>query len=161
MTDLYRQVRDGEEVSNQDLMTSVFGMMLHMSSNMSRVDSIRADVTDRISALEAKVGSADEVATQLGLAIQNLPVPTNGNTELQNVRNALSEIRAPNVDVNVVITKAVRKSSKDETREGAGDSRLGTVLVEISSVEAKSLIMKNKKVLEQHTYQSSVKKLTY
>ena len=154
MNRLYQQVNNGEEVSNQELMSSAFSMMMHMATNMNKVNDIRVDVQknkDRISALEAKVGSAEEVATQLGLAIQNLPLPTNGTSELNNARSALAEIRATNVDVNHAITKAVRKGFKAETRPGAGDAKLGTVLVEVSNVDVKSKIMKNKKVLENHT----------
>ena len=156
MSRLYRKVIAGEEVSSQDLMSSVFGMMIHMSVNMDQVNVIKADVqknTDRIIALEAKVGNTDEVATSLGLAIQNLPIPENGDNEVQNVRKALNEIHAPNVDVNRDITKAVRRGFKAETRPGANDGKVGTVLVEVSNSDVKARIMKNKRNLDNHDNQ--------
>ena len=46
--------------------------------------------------------------------------------------------------------KAVRKGYKPESRQGANDGRLGTVLVEVSNTDVKGNIMKNKKVLNNH-----------
>ena len=56
----------------------------------------------------------------------------------------------PNVDVNNDIKKAVRKGFKPESRPGARDGRLGTVLVEMSNTDVKGQIMKTKKVLDNH-----------
>ena len=152
MEELYRKVNNGEAVENDAVIKSAFGMMMHVASSLNKVNNVNdlaKNNRDRISALEAKVGDAGEVATSLGLAIQNLPLPAGGASEIDNVREALSHIRAPGVVDNDIV-KAVRKGFKEETRQGAGDAKLGTVLVEISNTEVKGRIMKNKRVLENH-----------
>ena len=64
--------------------------------------------------------------------------------------DVFTEIRAQGVDVETDIKKTVRKGFKAESRPGAGDSKLGTVLVEVANTEVKGKIMKTKKVLENH-----------
>ena len=44
MSQLYQQVSRGDEVSSQDLMTSAFGMMMHMAANMDKVNVMRGEV---------------------------------------------------------------------------------------------------------------------
>ena len=130
MVELYRRVEEGEEVDNKVMMKSVFGILLHNASNMQTVDQVKRSVqdnTDRIRALEDKVGSSDEVAVPLGLAIQHMPLPTVGTSDLQNVKEMLAEVRAPGVTVDHDVIKVVRKGNKPESRPGSGDSRLGTV----------------------------------
>merc|ERR1719186_1019384 len=153
MVELYRRVEEGEDVDNKVMMKSVFGILLHNASNMQSVEQVKRTVqdnTDRISALEAKVGSSEEVAVPLGLAIQHMPLPTVGTSDLQNVKEMLAEVRAPGVTVDHDVIKVTRKGNKAESRPGAGDSRLGTVLVEIASLDKKASIMKTKKVLQSH-----------
>ena len=152
MNRLYQQVADGEMVDNAEVMKSAFGMMMHVAASLNTVNKLKTDIrsnSDRISSLEAKVGGQEEVAVPLGLAIQNLPLP-NGVSEIENVRDAISEIGAPNVITNIHITKVIRKGHKAETRPGANDGRLGTVLVEVSTTDVKAAIMKSKKRLENH-----------
>ena len=115
MEELYRKVEAGEAVENTEVIKSAFGMMIHVAASLNKVDEVKnlaQDNRNRIAALEAKVGGAEEVATTLGLAVQNLPLPIGGAGELENVREAFAEIRAQGVDVEVDIKKAVRKGHK-------------------------------------------------
>ena len=101
--EMYRKVINGEAVENNEVIKLTFGMMLHVVASLKKVDDVKIlaqNNRDRITALEAKVGGSEEVATALGLALQNLPLPIGGAGELQNVRNDLAEIKAQGVDVN-------------------------------------------------------------
>ena len=64
-----------------------------------KVKKVSEENTYRITQLEAKVGKPDDIALPLGLAVRYLPLPSEGNTELENVRMALNEINAPGVGV--------------------------------------------------------------
>ena len=76
MNRLCQAVSDGEEVDSADVMKQTLSMMMHMAQSMTKIDKVKNEVknnSSKIAALEAKVGGSDEVATALGLAIQNLP----------------------------------------------------------------------------------------
>ena len=132
--------------SPQDrIMTDMYGMLLNVLSKQSENDAIKHEVKDhahRIRELEAKVGDPSDVSEKLGLAVRNLPLPSLGQSEVENVRAALYEIRAPGVEVDRDVTKAVRVGVKDDY--------LGTVKVEMLNDAARASIMKNKKNLENH-----------
>ena len=80
-----------------------------------------------------------------------MPFPSPGVTDLQLVKDAFKEIRAQGVDCERDIIKATRLG---DTSTG----RLGTILVEMRSLETKAQIMKNKKCLENH-YSEGLRKL--
>ena len=126
-------------------MTDMYGMLLNVLSKQSETEALKQEVKDhsyRIKELEAKVGDPDEISERLGLALRNLPFPNPGQSELDNVRAALDEVKAPGVDVYRDITKAVRVGVKEEY--------LGTVKVEMVNDASRASIMKNKKVLAYH-----------
>ena len=78
MQEMYRKVINGEAVENNEVIKLTFGMMLHVVASLKKVDDVKIlaqNNHDRITALEAKVGGSEEVATALGLAVQNLPLP--------------------------------------------------------------------------------------
>ena len=78
----------------------MFALMLNIHSKMSETDAFRNDVKKahtRIDALEAKVGSMNEVSEKLGLAIRSLPLPPTGFSDLDMARQILAQIRAPGV----------------------------------------------------------------
>ena len=143
----YQQmVAGGSAAGPQDkIMTDMYGMLLNVLSKQSENDAIKQEVKDhgaRIRELEAKVGDPSDISEKLGLAVRNLPLPTPGQSELDNARAALYEVRAPGVEVARDITKAVRVGAKDDY--------LGTVKVEILNDESRASIMKNKKNLGNH-----------
>ena len=53
--------------------------------------------TERIQELERKVGDSSEISEKFGIAIRELPLPV-GRSELDLVREALSQIGAPGID---------------------------------------------------------------
>ena len=127
------------------IMADMYGMLLNVLSKQSENDAFKQEIKDhgfRIRELEAKVGDSSEISEKLGLAVRNLPLPTSGQSELENVRAALNEVRAPGVEVNRDITKAVRVGVKDDY--------LGTVKVEMLNDVSRASIMKNKKSLGNH-----------
>ena len=77
-----------------------------------KVKKVSEENTYWITQLEAKVGKPDDIALPLGLAVRYLPLPSEGNTELENVRMALNEINGPGVDVKRDIVKATRVGYK-------------------------------------------------
>ena len=126
-------------------MTDMYGMLLNVLSKQSENDAIKEEVKDhgaRIRELEAKVGDPTDISEKLGLAVRNLPLPSPGQSELDNVRAAFNEVRAPGVAVTRDITKAVRVGAKDDY--------LGTVKVEMLNDDSRASIMKNKKSLAYH-----------
>ena len=66
------------------------------------------------------------------------------------VRQVLAEIRAPGIDVNRDITKAVRKLPAKPSHDPSLPA-LGTVLVEMRDEDSRASIMKNKHVLQHHS----------
>ena len=135
-----------ETVNPERAMRDMYGMMLHMFSQGTENERVKATVTQcvsRLDALEAKVGNSDEAAIPLSIAVRNMPLPSPGGSDLQLIQTAFREIRAQGVDVDRDIVKANRLG---DTSNG----RLGTILVEMKTQEAKSQIMKTKKCLENH-----------
>ena len=63
-------------------------------------------------------------------------------------RQILAEIRAPGIDVNRDVVKAVRKIPAKPPN--TGQPILGTVLVEMKNEESRASIMKNKHSLQNH-----------
>ena len=120
-------------------------MMLTVLSRQSDTDMLRDELMaqeNRISALESKIGTSDEISERLGLAIRNLPMPPDGMSELQNVWLSLNEIHAPGLNTEHVLTEAVRVGNVGPKR--------GSVKVEIIDEMSRSCIMKNKKNSTQH-----------
>ena len=128
-------------------------MMVNLSAKQAEIDTVKTVVksnTSRIDELESKVGNSNQVSIPLGIAIRHLPPPPQGTSELQQVRNVLAAVRAEGVDPQADVVKAVREGFKAESRPGANDGWLGTVLVELKSDEIKTKVMRTKKVLEDH-----------
>ena len=98
--------------------------------------------TEKDRELEAKVGGPLEVSEKLGLAVKNLPLPREGCSELDNVKEALAEMRAPGVYTYTDVIKAVRVGLKEDY--------LGTVKVEMKNEECRKSIMITKKNLAFH-----------
>ena len=135
----------------QGLTLDMFALMLNIHSKMSENDAFRCEfikANTRIDALEAKVGGINEVSEKLGLAIRFLPLPPTGYSDLDIARQILAEIRAPGLDVNRDVVKAIRKipSKPSNTNQPI----LGTVLVEMKNEESRASIMKNKHSLQSH-----------
>ena len=63
--------------------------------------------------------------------------------DLDLVRQVLGELRAPNLDVNRDVVKAIRKLPPKSTIDPSRPP-LGTVLVETRNEASRSIIMKNK-----------------
>jgi len=140
-----QMVSGGPQSQNPQMLTDMYGMLLNVLSKQTENDHIKEEVrsnSDRIRELENKVGKAEEVSEKLGIGIRNLPMPASGKTELENVRAALYEVKAPGVDVARDVTKAIRVGSKEDY--------LGTVKVELLNDETRASIMKQKKFLINH-----------
>ena len=134
-------------VDSNKAMKDMYGMMLHLFSKSDENDAMKGTVKNcvsRIDALEAKVGNSDEAAIPLSIAVRNLGLPPPGTTDLQLIRSVFTEIRAQGVEVDRDVIKANRLGAD------SANGRLGTVLVEMRTQEAKAQIMKTKKCLETH-----------
>ena len=158
LTNTYNQIKSNgvaPETSNK-LLVDIYGMMVNMSAKQAEIDTVKTVVksnTNRISELESKIGNAHQVSIPLSIAIRHLPPPPQGTSELQQVRHVLAAVRAEGVDPQTDVIKAVREGFKEESRPGANDGWLGTVLVELRTDEIKTKVMKTKKVLEDHQNQ--------
>ena len=147
----YNQLKDSSTES--PLLLDMFAVMLNIHSKQTETEVFRLKFDEtiaRMEAIEAKVGDAKEVAERLGLAVRFLPLPPDGYSDLDIVRQIFHEIRAPGIDVTRDIIKATRKIPGKPNYNSA-QPVLGTVLVEMRNEEARSSIMKNKHTLHQHT----------
>ena len=120
-------------------------------SESEELEELVATYAKRIERLEACIREKDDdVAVPLGLVVRNLPLPSAGVSETQQIRSIFREINATNIDVEKDVVCAVRKGQTAEN--------LGSVMVEMSSCEARANIMKNKKSLANH-HNHQIKKL--
>ena len=140
----------GEVIGEAEFRRLMFGMVSNIVSSVRKFESsleeVKADISEnseRIAALEAKVGNKDECAVPLSISIQNLKHYDQGDTEA--VKSVIRRINAEGVNSEEAVIKVTRKGSK--SANGNQSERLGTVLVELQSSEVKTKIMKAKKVL--------------
>ena len=148
-----QQLNSGDAIDQTELLKGVFSMVYNVAKSVGVIDQVQSDIrsnTNRIEAIENRLGSHDEVPLHLGLVILNLPLPPTGVSELEYTRAIIKEVNAPGVNYQTDVVKAVRLGYKAESSEGAGDGKLGKVEVEISNTEAKASIMKTKRVLDKH-----------
>ena len=99
---------------------------------LSKVQNVN-NIVDRLAALR-EVRDQREVSVGLGLALHNLPLPDQGVSELDNVKNIIADVLTDNdintdLNTDTDIVKAVRM--------GASDGDLGTVLVEVARADVK------------------------
>ena len=140
----------GEVIGEAEFRHLMFGMVSNIVSSVRKFESsleeVKADISEnseRIAALEAKVGNKDECAVPLSISIQNLKRYSQGDTEA--VKNVIRRINAEGVNSDEAVTKVIRKGQKPAN--GNQSERLGTVLVELHSSEVKAKVMKAKKML--------------
>ena len=126
----------------------MYAMLIQVLSRQEKSENLIEEVRDnsnRIRELEKKVGDSDSIAEKLGLCLRGLPLPE-GRSELDNVKDALSQIGAPGVDVSKDVLKA--------ERVGKSDTYVGIVKVELVSEAVRRQIMLNKKNLKFHINES-------
>ena len=150
MSSVIAKHNSGEVIGEAEFRHLMFGMVSNILSSVrkweSSLEEVKADISEiseRIAALEAKVGNKDECAVPLSISIQNLKHYDQGDTEA--VRSVIRRINAEGVNSEEAVIKVTRKGSK--SANGNQSERLGTVLVELQSSEVKTKIMKAKKVL--------------
>ena len=150
MSSVIAKHNSGEVIGEAEFRHLMFGMVSNILSSVrkweSSLEEVKADISEiseRIAALEAKVGNKDECAVPLSISIQNLKHYDQGDTEA--VKSVIRRINAEGVNSEEAVIKVTRKGSK--SANGNQSERLGTVLVELQSSEVKTKIMKAKKVL--------------
>ena len=73
-------------VNHNDAIKDIYGMMLHLLSKNAENDKTKEDVVkcvSRLDSIEAKVGSQDDPAIPLSVAVRFMPLPNPGQTNLQ------------------------------------------------------------------------------
>ena len=133
-------------------MLDMFALILNIHSKQSETEEVKNELkhaNKRLDAVEAKIGDINDVSEKLGLAVRQLPLPTHGYTYLDTVRQLFAEIRAPGINVNRDVIKAVRKLPANPGHN-LPQPVLGTVLVEMRDEESRASIMRNKHVLQGH-----------
>ena len=140
----------GEVIGEAEFRRLMFGMVSNIVSSVRKFESsleeVKADISEnseRIAALEAKVGNKDECAVPLSISIQNLKRYSQGDTEA--VKNVIRRINAEGLNSEEAVSKVIRKGYKPA--DGNQSERLGSVLVELHSSEVKAKVMKAKKML--------------
>ena len=153
MITTHASIENGDKVDGPKVMKDLLAVMINMYAKQDELDEVKKvgeNNAFRISQLEAKVGGPGDISLLLGLAVRNLPLPRNGTTELDNVRDAFKEVNAQGVEITRDITKAVLVGYKAETALGANNGNLGTVKVEMFSEDSRAKIMKSKNQLRSH-----------
>ena len=82
--------------SESQVLVDMFALMLNIHSRQTEVDTMKVTLDNtikRLEAVEAKIGTSDEVAERLGLAVRYLPLPAEGFSDLQLVRQVFGLIR--------------------------------------------------------------------
>ena len=133
------------------VMLDMLALVLNIYSKLSETDTFQCEIKkahSRLDALEAKVGDDKEVAERLGLAVRHLPLPPPGYTDLDMAKQVLAEIKAPGINLDRDVVKAIRKIPSKPTNPS--QPILGTVLVEMKNEESRAGIMKNKHSLQHH-----------
>ena len=150
MSSVIAKHNSGEVIGEAEFRHLMFGLVSNILSSVRKFESsleeVKADISEnseRIAALEAKVGNKDECAVPLSISIQNLKHYDQGDTEA--VRSVIRRINAEGVNSEEAVIKVTRKGSK--SANGNQSERLGTVLVELHSSEVKAKVMKAKKML--------------
>ena len=150
MNTMVAKHNDGEVIGEAEFRRLMFAMLQQVLVSVSKLDSsleeVKADVSEnseRIAALEAKVGNKDECAVPISISIQNLKRYDQGDTEV--VKSVIRRINAEGVNSEEAVKKVIRKGEKPAN--GNQSERLDTVLVEPQSSEVKAKIMKAKKML--------------
>ena len=146
------QIKNKQPVDPSECMLAMFGLVANLTNTMNNVETKIETVNNlahnnetRITALEAKVGDKEECAIPRSIAIQNLPKYDTCDDE-STVKEVIRNINVEGVNHETDVIKVIRKGYKP--KNGNENEKLGTVLVELSSSEVRTKIMKNKKSLE-------------
>ena len=110
------------------------------TTNTAKIESN----TERIKALEAKVGDSLECAVPLSIALYNIP-KSDTHDDLALAKDVIRKINAEEVNPDTDVVKAIRKGYKVQANNQT--EKLGTICVELKSEEVRSKIMKAKKNL--------------
>ena len=101
---------------------------------------------DRLEALENKIGGQSEFPIPLTIVMQNLP-PSQTVTEETLAQSVIDNLQIEGVS-GADVTRVLRKGFK--LSNGSQRGRPGTLMVELSSKEAKLKVLRAKKALAQH-----------
>ena len=112
--------------------------IMKVNSNVDEVKALSNSNELRIKEFEKKVGDKDECAVNFSVAMQNVLKYDQGD-EIT-VKQIVGHINAQGVDPNKDIVKVVRKGDKPAT--ATQSEKLGTLLVEFTSSEVRSKIMR-------------------
>lgn len=154
-------LKANKEINESAFKRSVLGMLAHICGEMSNLktelNEVKAEVaknSDRIKALEDKVGTERDCAVPLSITMQKLARKP-GFDDLALAKSVINEINAEGVNSEEDVIKVTRKGMKPATatqREWPG-----TLLVELKSTDVKARVMKAKKSLANHAELKEVK----
>ena len=120
VTPVMEQIGRGEEAAAGDFQKLMVSMMLNMSTTFNKLDTrvaaVEADVnenSEKIKALEDKVGSKEECSIPLSIVIHNLKT-YNGDDE-NTVKKVIQFINAEGVNAETDVKKVQRKGYKPAT----------------------------------------------
>ena len=149
-----QKINTDEEITLKEALKAMMAWNLNTNASIMKVSSNVDEVTElaksneeRIRELENKVGDKNECAVNLSIAIQNV-LKYNQGDDLT-VKQIIGSINAQGVNPDTDIVKVIRKGGKPAT--ATQSEKLGTLLVEFTSSEVRSKIMRAKKVLESHS----------
>jgi hypothetical protein len=145
-------MKNKQPVDPNECMLAMFGLVANLNNTMNGLETKIESVNNlahnnktRITALEAKVADKEECAIPRSIAIQNLPKDDTCDDE-STVKDLIQNINVEGVNHETEVVKVIRKGYKP--KNGNEKEKLGTVLVELSSSEVRTKIMKYKKSLE-------------
>ena len=157
------KLNNGEQVDQEEVIKTMFGMVLGVAKSIGSVDQVKNDVklnSERITVLENKHADLDDIPLALGILILNLDLSPAGVSELNYARAVIKEVKAEGVNPDTDVVKAVRLGYRaaSSNHTNSNDEKLGRVEIQLSSCEVRTKIMKSKKILENHS-NNTLKKL--
>ena len=138
-----------QEVSSLEFQTTMVNSMLEFGKVIKGLEGVNdklANHEDRLEALEKKLGDQSDFPIPLTIVMQNLP-PSNDVSEETVARDVIENLQIEGVS-GADVTRVKRKGFK--LTNGSQRGRPGTLMVELSSKEAKLKVLRAKKSLAQH-----------
>ena len=156
---MHVEVAKGNKIDEAEMQRTNLAFQIHVLKALSKksndVDEVKKlaentkltadNNSEKIKALEDKVGSSDECAIPKSITFQNVTYFSDYD-EIHVIKDILRHVRTEGFNPDTDVIKAVRKGYKPASEDKP--EKLGTICVELKSADIRSKVMKEKKCLE-------------
>ena len=159
LEEMHVEVAKGNKIDEAEMQRTNLAFQIHVLKALSKksndVDEVKKlaentkltadNNSEKIKALEDKVGSYDECAIPKSITFQNVTYFSDYD-EIHVIKDILRHVRTEGFNPDTDVIKAVRKGYKPASEDKP--EKLGTICVELKSADIRSKVMKEKKCLE-------------